>query len=216
MRLPAGSPAASPALLLALVALTLPIACGGDAPTAPMAPLDICEGFSDWSASPYVLPYPVGSGYLLGQSNCSGFGHSGYWKYGYDFHMPIGSLLTASRAGVVLHSVEDAVDGDRTRTNLVTVQHVDGTVAVYSHLTFEGALVDVGDAVAQGQPIGLSGHTGFSHEPHLHFSVHTCGRLPGLPGGDPDPCPTLPITFRNTDPNSQGLAAGRIYVAQPY
>ena len=51
------------------------------------------------------------------------------------------------------------------------VQHADGTIAVYGHLAHDGVLVGVGQQVARGEPIALSGHTGFSFAPHLHFSV---------------------------------------------
>lgn len=148
------------------------------------------------------------------QSNCSGFGHSGFWKYGYDFAMPIGSLVTAARDGRVVNSEGGGSDGDRSRTNLVTIAHDDGTVAVYSHLTRGGALVSAGAVVAAGDAIGRSGNTGNTGGfPHLHFSVHPCAKLPDLPGGDETSCPTTPVTFRNTSPNPEGLVAGRTYTA---
>jgi hypothetical protein len=42
---------------------------------------------------------------------------------------------------------------------------------VYQHLRLDGALVREGDRVVRGQPIGKSGNTGYSTEPHLHFAV---------------------------------------------
>jgi hypothetical protein len=73
-----------------------------------------CGGFGDWSTSPYVLPFPTGAGYLVDQANCSppGNGHRGVARYGYDFLMPIGTRVTAARAGVVVHMEESHVDGD--------------------------------------------------------------------------------------------------------
>ncbi len=198
-------------LLVALVAS----GCDEGNPTRPQEP-EICAGFAAWDSSEYVLPYPVGASYAVNQGNCSGLGHSGFWKLGYDFDMPIGTLVTAARAGVMLHSLGDARDGDRERTNLVTVQHVDGTVALYSHLTHNGALVEVGQHVDAGDEIGLSGDTGNTGGfRHLHFSLHPCGSLPGLPGGG-DGCPTIAVNFRNTAPNPQGLIAGQAYRALPF
>jgi len=52
------------------------------------------------------------------------------------------------------------------------VLHTDGTFANYTHLDFEGALVKVGDVVKAGDVIGMSGMTGFTTKPHLHFVVH--------------------------------------------
>jgi murein DD-endopeptidase MepM/ murein hydrolase activator NlpD len=184
------------------------------APSGPSAVADTCGGFQPWESSPYVLPYAVGSTFLVNQGNCSGFGHSGFWKYGYDFTMPVGTLVTASRDGRVLYSEGRGYDGEYSPTNLVVIGHEDGTVAVYSHLTHGGALVSSGELVKAGDAIGRSGNTGNTGGlPHLHFSVHPCAKLPGLPNGDDYSCPTIPATFRNTGPNPQGLVAGRSYTA---
>jgi hypothetical protein len=205
---------ASVARRWATVALALCAAGCGQGSTTRPSPPETCTGFPDWQSSAYVLPYPVGFTYEVHQGNCSGFGHSGFWKYGYDFTMPIGTLVTAARTGRVLYSEGGAQDGDPTRTNLVTIGHDDGTVAVYSHLTHGGALVAVGESVEAGDPVGRSGNTGNTGGfPHLHFSLHPCAKLPGLPGGDDSSCPTIPVTFRNTEPNPQGLIAGRSYTA---
>ena len=202
----------TPALVALVSCAALSCDPGTPAATSPVA--EPCGGFPAWESSSYVLPYGAGESYRVNQANCSGFGHSGFWKFGYDFSMEIGTPVTAARAGVVLHSMGGARDGDRTQTNLVTVAHDDGTILVYSHLTFRGALVDAGDRVEAGEVIALSGDTGLTGDlPHLHFSLHSCGALPGLPGGDESSCPTLPMNFRNTEPNALGLLPGRSYVA---
>jgi len=193
-------------------------ACGGGSPTGAPAPVavqpPVCDGFGTWDQSPFVLPYTVGESYRVNQGNCSGFGHSDFWLYGYDVEMPIGTVVTAARAGVVAHAQDGAQDGDRSRTNLITIRHDDGTVALYSHLTLNGVQVTIGQTVIAGDAIGLSGDTGNTGGlPHLHFSLHPCGALPGLPGtGD---CPSMPVNFRNTDANPEGLVAGRSYEALP-
>jgi len=201
-----------PALILILTGRP---ACSGGSPTGqPAPPVDTadCTGFGDWENSDYVLPYPVGTSYRLNQGNCSGFGHSGFWLFGYDFEMPIGTLVSAARAGVVLHAQDGASDGDRSRTNLITVEHDDGTVALYSHLTLNGVLVVAGQSVVTGDIIGLSGNTGNTGGlPHLHFSVHPCGDLPGLPGVGS--CPSEPANFRNMQANPLGPQAGQFYEA---
>ncbi len=56
---------------------------------------------------------------------------------------------------------------------MIIIQHEDGSRAGYWHLQHNGALVNVGDTVEQGQEIGLSGKTGLALFPHLHFLVWT-------------------------------------------
>ncbi len=173
---------------------------------------DSCGPFPDWRSSPFVLPYAVGSAFYVNQANCSTHGgHHGPYKYAYDFAMPIGTTVTAARAGVVAEIRMKFRDGQpgEGESNWIKIRHADGAIAAYSHLTENGALVGIGEHVAQGQPIGLSGNSGNTGGlPHLHFHVCPCS--------EPVDCGTLPVTFSNTDPNPDGLAAGRNYTALPY
>jgi murein DD-endopeptidase MepM/ murein hydrolase activator NlpD len=90
------------------------------------------------------------------------------------------------------------------------VRHADGTTALYGHLTHEGALVGVGDAVRQGDVLALSGNTGnTANKPHLHFSVATRDPV----AGGTDGCPTLPVNFRNSVANPSGPQVGQSYPA---
>jgi murein DD-endopeptidase MepM/ murein hydrolase activator NlpD len=57
------------------------------------------------------------------------------------------------------------------RANFVRILHDDGSMALYAHLKTGGVLVRVGQQVQAGQQIGLSGNTGFTTGPHLHFAV---------------------------------------------
>ena len=168
---------------------------------------------TNWENSDYLLPYPVGTSYSVNQANCSGYGHSGFWNHGYDFTMQIGTIITAARSGIVGWANDGCNDGSPSCTNLITIIHKDGTVALYSHLTKGGVMVKPGDQIEAGDTIGKSGNTGNTGGfPHLHFSVHPCNELPGLPNaGD---CPSLPVNFRNTDANPTGLIAHRAYVAK--
>jgi murein DD-endopeptidase MepM/ murein hydrolase activator NlpD len=127
--------------------------------------------------------------------------------------MQIGTIVTAARCGTVGWANDGCTDGSPSCTNLITIIHKDGTVALYSHLTKGGVLVKSGDLVEAGDTIGKSGNTGNTGGfPHLHFSVHPCNELPGLPNaGD---CPSLPVNFKNTDPNPAGLLAHRTYEAK--
>lgn len=186
--------------------------CSEATPPPEVPIFDLETVFNDWRNSKYKLPYKVGETFFVNQGNNSGFGHSEFWKYGYDFTMKIGTEVYAARSGTVLFANDGAQDGDSNRTNLVVIEHGDKTVALYSHLTRNGVLVNVGDQINQGELIGLSGNTGNTGGlPHLHFSVHPCGNLPGL--ASVSNCPSQPITFRNTEANPNGLGTWRCYTA---
>ena len=92
-----------------------------------------------------------------------------------DFAADSGTMVIAAREGIVMQ-----VDAGETRpdsssrdgeANLVRILHDDGSMAVYAHLQPAGVLVQPGQRVRRGQPIGLSGNSGFSSGPHLHFVV---------------------------------------------
>ncbi len=172
-------------------------------------PTDPCPGvtYPDPSASLYLLPYPVGVQHNVRQGNCND-GNSHNEKTGeqfaYDFEMPIGSIITASRGGTVIYAEGKYTDDQRglSQANSVYIDHGDLTFAKYGHLTHEGALVKKGDVVVAGQPIGKSGNSGLSKGPHLHFAVGQCPPGKRIGGAD---CYTVPTTFRNTRPHPRGL-----------
>jgi hypothetical protein len=97
--------------------------------------------------------------------------------YAVDIVMPIGTPVLAARDGVVMTVDNDfygagldmAQYGDR--ANNIRIVHGDGTMAVYAHLELESAKVTVGDHVRAGQELALSGDTGYTSGPHLHFCV---------------------------------------------
>jgi murein DD-endopeptidase MepM/ murein hydrolase activator NlpD len=159
--------------------------------------------------SEYVLPWRVGESYRIGQGNCGRSSHAAgtIVQYAYDILMPIGTPILASRAGTVLLVEERFPDATRVpgQENYVNVAHEDGTIAGYVHLTTGGALVAVGDQVTRGQVIGISGDSGSSTEPHLHFHVQGCSG-----------CATVPVTFRNARAHPRGLVQGEAYTAEPY
>ena len=152
------------------------------------------------------MPYPVGDSYPLYQGNCTLGGHHGPFRYSYDFLMPIGAVVTAAREGIVFEVRTGSEDGGGSN-NLVKIQHEDGTIAAYSHI--HDAMVEVGDRAEAGDPIAWSGNMGKTlGTPHLHFQVSMCS--------EPIHCGTLPVTFRNTEPNPTGLEQGQAYTALKY
>ncbi len=97
----------------------------------------------------------------------------------------------------------------RCRNNLINVKHDDGTEAQYVHLTLNGALKNEGDSIVQGEVIALSGNTGKTTGPHLHFQVIQA--LTECEDTDPREnytwysCNSIPLTFKNTSEHCFGL-----------
>jgi hypothetical protein len=126
--------------------------------------------FGDPADSPYLLPYPPGRRYEISQSYCNSQGtHQN--QMAFDFEMPMGAEVVASRAGIVVDVNEDTADGTFGTANYVVIRHEDDTYALYGHLQFHCVDVEVGDRVEAGEPIGSSGMSGFAYGPHLHFAV---------------------------------------------
>ena len=98
-------------------------------------------------------------------------------RYALDFAADIGTPVMAARAGMVMQVESDfskaglKKDSYSGRANFVRILHDDGTMALYAHLKTGGVLARVGQQVQAGQRIGLSGNTGFTTGPHLHFAV---------------------------------------------
>ena len=119
-----------------------------------------------------------------------GFSHTDAQNlHAVDFAAPIGTPVLAAREGVVMQVESDfdraGLDMEKYggRANLIRILHDDGTMAVYAHLRESGVHVRVGQRVRAGQLIGLSGNTGFTTGPHLHFviQVNRGMRLESLP-----------------------------------
>ncbi len=88
---------------------------------------------------------------------------------GMDVAVPRGTPIRASGGGVVIEIGEDAEYGIFTIIN-----HPDGYESLYGHAS--RLLVRRGDSVGAGQVIALSGSTGRSTGPHLHFEIRRSGR----------------------------------------
>ncbi len=93
---------------------------------------------------------------------------------GVDFGSPMNTKTYAAANGRVTVAQYSKSFG-----NFIMIEHENGYVTVYAHL--ESMSVKPGDVVKKGDEIALSGNTGRSTGPHLHYEI----RLDGTPI-DPD------------------------------
>ena len=109
---------------------------------------------------------PISGGRLtsgFGKRNRPTRGASSYHK-GVDWATPVGTSVVASSSGVVTRAGWGSGYG-----YCVYIRHPDGRETRYGHLS--KVLVSAGQSVSQGQRIALSGNTGVSTGPHLHFEI---------------------------------------------
>ena len=98
-------------------------------------------------------------------------------RYALDFAADVGTPVLAARAGIVMQAQSGSRSSGQQRSsfdrhaNFVRILHDDGSMAMYAHLKPAGVLVRIGQVVEAGQQIGLSGNTGFTTGPHLHFAL---------------------------------------------
>jgi murein DD-endopeptidase MepM/ murein hydrolase activator NlpD len=117
---------------------------------------------------PHVWPLTVPSyrtrGMVVGTDSSPQETHPGI-----DLAVPVGSDVLATGGGVVREAGQDSAYG-----LYVLIQHPRGYQSMYGHLS--RILVAKNDLVRAGQVIALSGNTGRSTAPHLHFEIRRAGQ----------------------------------------
>jgi murein DD-endopeptidase MepM/ murein hydrolase activator NlpD len=93
----------------------------------------------------------------------------GGFHFGIDIAVPTGTTVYAFRPGKVLSAHYSGRLG-----NLLVIEHENGILTKYGHL--KTMLVHEGDTVTGSQNIALSGNSGYSTGPHVHFEIHRAGR----------------------------------------
>ena len=111
---------------------------------------------------------------------------------GVDFGVPTGTRVIACGAGKVILAVMRVVTG-----NSVIIEHAPGIYSLYYHL--DSISVQEGAIVQAGTLVGLSGSTGLSTGPHLHWEVRV-----STENTDPDAFVARPIL-------DKALIISRIY-----
>lgn len=90
---------------------------------------------------------------------------------GQDFAVPIGTKVEAAHTGTVVKAGPNGGGDGPAYGNAIVIKHANGKFTQYAHLSKID--VRIGQTVKTGEKIGLSGNTGNSSGPHLHFEVRT-------------------------------------------
>lgn len=117
---------------------------------------------------------PTGSGYFMkpvsgGSISTNGYYSSGKFHGAIDYAISSGSPVYAAAAGVVM--ITDNLTSSY--GTYVVIRHANGMQSYYGHGTRGSICVSQGQIVKKGQQIMLSGSTGNSSGPHLHFELRT-------------------------------------------
>jgi len=126
--------------------------------------------------TPFFLPWNPGESYQCIQGFHGSFSHHGGEAYAADFDLQEGTPVLAARDGLVVSIVEHFTEAGTTqdffdKANVVMVAHDDGSLSRYLHIQPGSAKVTLGQRVQRGEILALSGNTGMSAGPHLHFEV---------------------------------------------
>jgi murein DD-endopeptidase MepM/ murein hydrolase activator NlpD len=116
---------------------------------------------------------------IVGAKLTSGFGVRFHPILGYsrphtgvDWAGPIGTPIFAAGNGTILSSGWDSGYGRR-----VEIQHANGYITTYNHMSGFARGIAEGGRVRQGQVIGYLGQTGLATGPHLHYEVLVNGHF---------------------------------------
>ncbi len=125
----------------------------------------------------YMLPFRPGSMVIVSQGFNGAATHTGRSRYAVDFVADEGTRIYAARGGRVIATESSFDKGGFDKSfgkyaNYIVVEHTDHTMGKYYHLQQNGVKVKVGQYVSKGQFIGLSGNTGYTSGPHLHFGIY--------------------------------------------
>ncbi|MFE9842637.1 M23 family metallopeptidase [Streptomyces goshikiensis] len=103
------------------------------------------------------------------------FGKGGtMWSHkhsGQDFAVPVGTPVHAASSGVIVKAGPNGGGDGPAYGNAIVIRHANNTYSQYAHLS--KIKVNIGQKVAKNQLIALSGNTGNSSGPHLHFEIRT-------------------------------------------
>ncbi len=138
---------------------------------------EIIPNAEDWKNKlehiPYIQPVkvsiPLGEGIKFRDDHP--VLHVSRWHYGQDFRAPNGTKVYATGSGVVSKAAWTPYGFG----NRIEIDHGYGFKTIYGHLS--EFFVEAGQEIQRGDLIALSGSTGVSSGPHLHYEIHYNGKV---------------------------------------
>ncbi|MFD7545960.1 M23 family metallopeptidase [Streptomyces sp. NPDC059578] len=109
------------------------------------------------------------SSYALSASYAQAGGMWASKHSGQDFAVPTGTPVNSISGGTVVKAGPNGGGDGPAYGNAVVIKHNNGKYSQYAHLSKVN--VQIGQKVSAGQQIALSGNTGNSSGPHLHFEI---------------------------------------------
>lgn len=128
---------------------------------------------------------PTSAGYIFPVEGCNYYSINRRYYPSYPGHTGAdinigvyGKKVLAVKAGTVVTStaLRNSYGEYRSYGEYIVIDHHDGTMTLYGHMSPNSRTVSKGDEVTQGQVIGIVGTTGNSTGYHLHFEVRINGR----------------------------------------
>ena len=121
---------------------------------------------------------------------------------GIDYAVPVGTPVLAAGDGVVTFAGQQSGFG-----NTVVIDNGNGVSTLYGHLSSIG--VSVGQSVSDGDQVALSGNTGTTSGPNLHFAVFNNG-VAVDPTAQLAPADTYSLTdTSSSDPSGSSIRSAR-------
>ena len=124
-----------------------------------------------------VLKYPVDNVIVTQSFGTTPFAsknpqvYNGSGHNGIDFGVRVGTPIYSAQSGIVLGTGNtDTACSGVSYGKWILIKHNNGLTTLYAHLSVIS--VNAGQSVGVRQKIGLSGNTGYSTGPHLHFTVY--------------------------------------------
>ena len=136
------------------------------------------KGILRWPLDAIKITQYFGNTAFAQSGAYNGQGHNGV-----DFRASVATPVKSSLSGIVQASGNtDQFPGCYSYGKWILVRHGNGLSTLYAHLSH--ITVNEGQQVSTGETIGLSGNTGYSTGPHLHFTVYESSGVQILRLGD--------------------------------